>query len=740
MRTLLIIVVSIGFAAVLVLWSLGHGAFGRFDSEILSPVTAPRPSAAVEAGVARQRATAAAIGAGLEADRGQRQILFGDLHAHPTISFDAFMLNLPVLGGQGAAPPADACDFARHCAALDFWSINDHAENITARDWQNTIEAVRQCNQRAGDPANPDLVSFLGWEWTQAGNTPETHYGHKNIVLKHTDDARIPTRPIAASAGGTASNPPGSFARGRLALSGARFRDLAARWTALSEIDVCEDANVRDLPRDCREIAATPVELFRKLDEWGHDSIVIPHGTTWGIYTPPLSSWDKQLEGALHDPERQTLIEMYSGHGDSEVYRDWRSLAVDDLGELSCPEPRPDYLPMCWRAGQIIEARCLAEGESGDECAARAELARANAARAGVSPQATVPGVEGRELIDAGQCRDCDQPAFNYRPANSAQYIAAIGNFDTDLERPRRFRFGFIASSDIHSARPGTGYKEIRKLSESPPREPREASSIVASFSRGAPEPPLSRSRSYEEAAAQLSGLQLYETERVRSYLYTGGLVAVHAAGRSREAIWDAFERREVYGTSGPRILLWFDLLGERGARPMGSQTEMRDAPVFRVRAVGSFEPAAGCPQSTLDALGAERTASLCVNECYWPTDRRRPITHIEIVRIRPQTHPDEDVAELIDDPWQRFECPGDPSGCVATFVDPEFPRLGRDTVYYARAFEVSSPTVNGKPPPCKLESNGECKEVELCSDDGACLSDSPQRAWSSPIYVDYMR
>jgi len=90
-----------------------------------------------------QRAASDKIGA--DADK---QILFGDLHVHTSFSLDAYLGTLPLMQGEGVHPPADACDFARYCSSLDFWSINDHAESINPQRWQETKETIRHRRPR----------------------------------------------------------------------------------------------------------------------------------------------------------------------------------------------------------------------------------------------------------------------------------------------------------------------------------------------------------------------------------------------------------------------------------------------------------------------------------------------------------------------------------------------------------------------------------------------------------------
>lgn len=711
------------------------GACG--EPEGRGEITGPAVPAAV---VAERQAVQQQASAMFSPDK---QILFGDLHVHTSFSPDAFIMSVPLMGGSGLHPPADACDFARYCSSLDFWSINDHAEGLTPRRWAETRASIRECNAMSQDPANPDMVAFLGWEWSQVDLKPEKHYGHKNVLFLDTADAAVPARAIAAPREQLANAPMGRMAQ--LMMSFMDFGNREFYWGIQQYYDEIADApqcptgvNSRELPSDCREIAPDPATLFAKLDDWGFDSIVIPHGNSWGMNTPPATRFDKQLNREQHDPDRQILLEVYSGHGNAEEYRSWRASQRNDQGELSCPAPSDNYLPCCWRAGQIIRERCAAAGLDEAQCAARERTARQHFVDAGISGHLTVPGQQVTDWLDCGTCPDCFNEPMDHRPMTSAQYALAITDF-SEPDAPLNYRFGLIGSSDNHRGQPGTGYKEVKRkfMTESfGPGNPRMAARSGGDSREAVP---------YSVPADVNVGLQnLRNMERQNSFWLTGGLVAVHSAGRHREAIWDGLKRREVYATSGDRILLWFDLLHTQGRVPMGAQVASSAAPRFRVGAVGDFKQQPGCPDYARNGLGAERLETLCGGECYNPSDERLRIDRIEIVRIRPQVRPDEPVDQLIEDPWRVFPCQGDPAGCEVVFSDEDFLAAGRESIYYARAIQEPTTMINAANVRCEYDEQGQCIAVNPCygdyrtPDDEDCLAPASQRAWSSPIFVSH--
>jgi hypothetical protein len=695
-----------------------------------------------------------ALPAQVSADKEQRQkaaspgepsqILFGDLHVHTTFSPDAFIMSLPMSGGSGLRPPADACDFARYCSSLDFWSINDHAEGITPRRWAETRESIRECNAVSGDASNPDMVSFLGWEWSQVNTDPGKHYGHKNVIFLETEDAKVPSRSIAAPRAQLATAPIGRGAQLMLAVMDFENRDfylgMQSYYDEVADTPICErDVDTRQLPDDCLEIAEDPRTLFTKLDQWGFDSLVIPHGNSWGMNTPATTSFDKQLNRAQHDPKRQILFEVYSGHGNSEEYRDWRGSVKDENGQLSCPEPSEDYLPCCWRAGEIIRERCDAAGVESGECEQRAAEARQNFVDAGNSGHLTVPGQQVSDWLNCGVCQDCFNEPMDHRPMTTAQYAMAITDFEQP-DDPLNFRFGFIGSSDNHRAMAGTGYKEVKRKKFTEAFG--SSNERMARRQMGDSRDPVPYSTPLSDGGQNLANLR--NMERQNSFWLTGGLVATHSDGRDRQSIWDSLARKEVYATSGDRILLWFDMLQEEGELPMGSEAKMAENPRFRASALGAFKQVSGCPDHAVNALGEQRLEWLCGGECYNPTDERHLIERIEVVRIRPQQHADEAVGPLIEDPWRSFDCAPDPMGCTVEFEDSEFVAGGREAIYYVRAIQQESPMINAANVRCEYSETGECIAVNPCygdyrtDDADDCLAPASQRAWSSPIFVGF--
>jgi hypothetical protein len=286
---------------------------------------------------------------------------------------------------------------------------------------------------------------------------------------------------------------------------------------------------------------------------------------------------------------------------------------------------------------------------------------------------------------------------------------------------PIRSEFGFIGSTDTHAVGPGTGYKELRQMADiHGPAKPE-----------------------FEPLVQTMMSEMFPDWQRQNSYYYSGGLVAVHAQGRSRDDIWDALDKRQVYATTGERMLLWFDLLNPPTDESvaMGGSATLTETPRFEVRAVGSNKQLPGCPDAVERAAPDGLIENSCFGECYNPTDERYVIQRIEVVRITPQASVDEPLEPLISDPFLVLDCPGDPEGCTVQFEDPDFVAGDREAMYYVRAIQESTLTVNAENLRCETDETGACIETNPCvggfaGDGDPCTDSNQERAWASPIYL----
>ena len=649
----------------------------------------------------------------------QKQIFFGDLHVHTTFSQDAFFFSLPMLQGEGVHPPADACNFARFCSALDFFSITDHAEGLTQDMWDKTIKATKSCNAVSSSPEK-DLIAFAGWEWTQMSGemgSPEDHYGHKNVILK--DLKNLPKVPIGAGLTGLdyilkSRITPSLMLLADFPPEKIDFDFLAYRNETYS-IPPCSQLDEKEiLQRECKEEASTPRELFNRLDELNLEALVIPHGTTWGIHAPANSTMSSQLTMKQHDPNRQRLFEIYSGHGNSEIFKDVKHFLKTSDGKNICPEPTKGFEPCCWRAGEIAKQQCHLKGE--DSCEEKGvEIKQEFVDRiTDITRFGIIEGAEPEDWLQCGQIQDEFLPAYTYRPKMSAQ--AALASEVASDNSVNRFKFGLIGSTDNHKARAGSGYKEF------------------------------ARKAMGDSWGAKNNLTWLIPPERGASFYSTGGLVAVHAQSLNRENVFNSLYNREVYATSGERILLWFDLIDPvLGKIPMGSEISIKqNNPTFSVTAIGSLKQEPGCPDYVHTSLEKDAISRLCLNECYNPTNERNKIDRIEVIKIT-VTKDLDNLDEVIQDPWKVFSCKDNGEGCSFQFTDSDFLNAKDETVYYVRAIQEASLAVGGDPLRCELDEDGECLKTVPCYASGPkfdpnddCLAPIGERAWSSPIFITH--
>jgi hypothetical protein len=147
-----------------------------------------------------------------------------------------------------------------------------------------------------------------------------------------------------------------------------------------------------------------------------------------------------------------------------------------------------------------------------------------------------------------------------------------------------------------------------------------------------------------------------------------------------------------------------------------------------------------------VNALEKRHLQKMSQGECYHPSDERYIIERIEVIKIRPQAVAGEAIAPLIEDSWRVFECEPSADGCTIEFEDPDFASEGRDALYYVRALEEPIATINGGNLRTSFDENGQAVDTDICfgdyrvASDDDCHQNQSQRAWSSPIFVDYKK
>ena len=108
-------------------------------------------------------------------------------------------------------------------------------------------------------------------------------------------------------------------------------------------------------------------------------------------------------------------------------------------------------------------------------------------------------------------------------------------------------------------------------------------------------------------------------------------------------------------------------------------------------------------------------------------------LRRIEVIKITPQSYAGEAISPLINNAWRSISCNGQ-SECIVDFEDENY---SRDSVYYVRAIQESTPAINGEHSLASEETFKLCKgsfETDLMDD---CLGETNERAWSSPIYLN---
>lgn len=589
----------------------------------------------------------------------QRQVFWGDLHVHTSLSMDAYNFGTRML-------PADAYRFARGDRVklkpldykvqlerpLDFAAVTDHASDAGA---------TRLCT-------DPDSPSY---------STAKCVGYRAPIVFNKDAGVKDSVRKLAAKTGGLE---PGSLssadicgADGRLCLD-AEKKIWEQTQAAAAEFD--------DTSSDCEfttfvayEYTATPA--LTKI----HRNVIFKNDKVTAL---PISYIDEPDEKVLWRRLQQECIESGSG---CDV------LAIPHNPNLS--------------NGNLFTV------QYGDESIEQqAEIARL---RAALEPVVEVMQMKGDsecrnnmwnilggndELCDWEKIRSADtEDCLNTTSQGALVNEGCVSRLDygryalvEGLKEQQRigvnpYQFGFIGSTDTHNGTPGATEEWRSNIPDSRPN------------------PQAGRN--------------------------PGGMVAVWAEENTRDSIFEALRRREVYATSGPRMSVRL-FAGEAIDKEICSSPSLVEKAYQQGVPMGSVVTGSGtvgaAPSFVLTAQRDPGTADHPGNLLQraqiikgW-TDSKGNI-HQQVTDIA-----GGDNTAAVNTENCETSGPGHQQLC-AVWKDPNFDPK-QNAVYYARVVENPSCRTTGwacsVTDPGKRPSWCESNEVEMVTQ---------ERAWTSPIW-----
>ncbi|MCB9730296.1 MAG: DUF3604 domain-containing protein [Deltaproteobacteria bacterium] len=218
-----------------------------------------------------------------------------------------------------------------------------------------------------------------------------------------------------------------------------------------------------------------------------------------------------------------------------------------------------------------------------------------------------------------------------------------------------------------------------------------------------------------------------------------GGLAVVWAEERSRDAIFDALERRETYGTSGPRIVL----------RTFGGwefDGGLCDAVDLPARGYEQGVPMGGALPAPAPASGAPRIVVSALRDPGTEAEPGAKLQRVQVIRARLgadgyevavfEVAGDASAGQGLD-PATCAPVPGGSDALCGVWTDPDFdPAV--PALYYARVLEV--PTCRWTTRQCNA-GGVDCAKPETITEgfEGCCdprfEKTIQERAWSSPIW-----